>query len=533
MAGIIRASSLAMSMLRLPDGRPWGFDQREWQKRCLDDPARTKVYMAGRQVGKTSKIAAKLALLALSPFHSALYVAPRERQAQDFSKDKLAKVIASPRYKRHMSSGVMPGYILSDIDQVNAVLDKVFRNGSHIKLRYAFRSADHIRGITAKTICFDECQDLMTDHIWVILECQSSFPYNQKRTFYAGTPKTFETPLQERWDSSTQHEWMIRCGCGKWQFILRENIAVDTQCLGGPGCIGHVICSDCGRVLDLTNARWISTGNSESDIVGFRMPQMLNPVCDWHGENGIISKAHRMSEQLFANEVLALPHDAANRVFELQQLESLCNHNLSMSSYRTAPESIDVFAGIDWAEGGVSKTVLGIGAWMSDGHWKQYYAKMYDNRDMESDLNDIVNTVGRWGCRVVGADMGAGRYRNKMLIKALGNRTMVVQYHYPGAMGDQTAKVRFDRKSGIVRLNRHKTLDDVVMGVKRGEVEFPRVEQFGPFLKHLEYVREDWNSKTRQLYYDHPGSRPDDFFHVLNYSQIAGRLWRNEVHEAA
>ena len=97
-------------------------------------------------------------------------------------------------------------------------MQKRFANGSLIHFRSAHLSPDRVRGITADQLAIDEIQDILADHIPVILETISHSNY--KYQIYAGTPKTYENTLQQQWEKTTQCEFLIKCdGCNKYNFI--------------------------------------------------------------------------------------------------------------------------------------------------------------------------------------------------------------------------------------------------------------------------------------------------------------------------
>ena len=89
------------------------------------------------------------------------------------------------------------------------VFEKGFTNGSYIFLRSAFRTADRTRGISARNLTLDEIQDMLGSEIPVIMECTSHF--EDSRVLMAGTPKSFDNPIETYWLESTQNEWLVPC----------------------------------------------------------------------------------------------------------------------------------------------------------------------------------------------------------------------------------------------------------------------------------------------------------------------------------
>ena len=87
-----------------------------------------------------------------------LYVAPSAEQAKVFSIDRIKDVIdASP---------LLQAYVPNKGSVGQAVFFKKFVNFSQIRMRYAYLTADRVRGITADLLCFDMDTRVLTDKGW-------------------------------------------------------------------------------------------------------------------------------------------------------------------------------------------------------------------------------------------------------------------------------------------------------------------------------------------------------------------------------
>lgn len=94
---------------------------------------------------------------ALTNNFRSLFVAPSAEQAKVFSTDRIKDVVeASPLLK---------AYTTTKISQ--AVFFKKFINFSQIRLRYAYLTADRVRGIPADLVCYDRNAEVLTKKGWV------------------------------------------------------------------------------------------------------------------------------------------------------------------------------------------------------------------------------------------------------------------------------------------------------------------------------------------------------------------------------
>jgi phage terminase large subunit GpA-like protein len=177
-----------------------------------------------------------LELAGVRPNYTSLFVSPSAMQTKVFSVTRIDDIIdVSPALRA-----------LKDTRLTYNLLEKSFINGSKIYLRYAFLSADRIRGLSVNSLFLDEIQDLLTELLPVIEETTS----HHKSPFflYSGTPKTFDNTIEKLWSkSSTQNEWAIPCDAHTptyWNILGIKNIGKN-----GP------ICSKCGKLLNPEHPR--------------------------------------------------------------------------------------------------------------------------------------------------------------------------------------------------------------------------------------------------------------------------------------
>jgi hypothetical protein len=189
-----------------------------------------------------------------------------------------------------------------------------FSNKSKIHLRYAFLSADRIRGMSVDSILHDETQDILTDLLPVIRECSFRSKYAWFR--YSGTPKSYSNTLTKLWEASKQYKWAVKCsGCNKYDFLdSPKNVGTK-----GP------ICKGCGKSIDYKIGMWVQN-NKNGKNAGFHISQLMIDIPERQWYDKIVSKMEgptAYSKHVFYNEVLGLPYDTADSPVTRAEIESL------------------------------------------------------------------------------------------------------------------------------------------------------------------------------------------------------------------
>jgi hypothetical protein len=498
-----------------------------------NDTASASLFKFGRQTHKSTTVSNKLTLPTIKyPSYHALYVAPTGNQVSVFSTDKLDGTIKG--------SSIIQKYYVNPRTK-NQITYKEFTNLSKIYLRSAYHSADAIRGISSDMVCIDEVQDIVSDHIPVIEQCMShslakwedmtasgyKIPmhlFNSR--IYAGTPKTVENTLEVYWEKSTQNEWIISCShCKKYNYIDEENI--------GPTCL---ICRKCGKPIYYEHGQWVKM-NPSGILSGYRLPQI---VLNWINNRNnpkawkinVINTRETYSTEKFYNEVLALPYANAKNPITIQDLLAVCKPEITYLKYKDKSiEGLPVFAGIDWGKGdcanGTSYTVLCVGT-VIRGRFRIIFMKKYTGKmsDPLLQLNDILQYVSRYNCRLTLADSGDGRTSNAEMVKALGPMRFGEVFEH-GTIKD---KLRWDKKQGMYIINRSRMMTDLFMEIKRNQVDFPDMEKhFNEYKSDFLNIYTEYSEQTRMSKYDHTG--PDDAFHAYMFCRLAAMIVRGEMNQ--
>ena len=486
---------------------------------------RNQLWATSRQVGKSSSQAAKLcALGAMIPAFKALHVSPRFSQVRVFSSQRFQTMCET-------SPGMTPW--INPARHLWQVSDREFMNGSTFNFRSCYLNADAIRGITSQMLCIDEIQDIVSDAIPVIEQCQARFNYRptsplsaQRFNCYAGTHKTTSNVLNTRWNSSSQFEWLVKCEkCGHWNYLDEEVIAEDAY---------RCTKAKCREIIDMRNGRWVPAKPDFLDTCwGFRISQLMVPFRT-HGDIVAERDAPNYTRQKFYNEVLGLPFDEGELLLTPRVMSEACN-NKPMSTIseirKIASSTKNVVAGVDWGQGTSSYTVLTIGRKHLRGAFEVLYMKKFKGE--EAELNTQVKMINQIcrdaGVRWLGSDYGFGAPNNARLVGEMGwNRygahDLLLEFLYSATSAQEA---RWDGRGERYTINRSKSMGYLIDGIRTQQVEFFREEDMKEFIPDFTAIFLEYNERNNTIRYDH--STPDDAFHSVNYAIMADRQMRGEL----
>lgn len=494
----ISRSTFAEKFIRL-EGKPFSLARYPFLRQVYDDGAVDLLLKAGRQVAKSTTLCNILvAEKGCVPYHKCLYVSPTLAQTRRFSNQRYSPVIRhSPLIREHFI----------DTSVTQNVFEKSFSNGSLINFSHAFEDADAIRGISADRLCIDEVQDILWEAIPVIWETMTAS--ERKWVLYAGTPKTFDNPIEKLWQRSTQCEWCIRCpGCRHTNIPGLKNI----------GQFGYV-CAKCEKPLDVSAGEWVSLKPGAARV-GLRIPQIIMPGMKWTSLREKIDGGE-YSEGRIRNEVLGESHDVGVKPVTMADLIACSRDYLPADTKKSEYGVAHVFAGLDWAvTSGTS--VFAAGGMDNNGKFKVVYAKKYSSVDPRAVIDDVIRLCGRLNVEYLGADRGAGHTNNLLLGDRLASWTKLMEFAYVPTQKDG---MKWDSKSQCFILDRTVALDATIYKIKNQAVVFPTYDSFGKtFFPDIVGVFTEYNDYLKKIEYKHPPEIPDDFFHTLTYMLLAHQI---------
>jgi hypothetical protein len=516
--GMILASiSDIVANLLTVDQDPFSFIGREYLQGLYDpvheypDGCRNQIWLAGRQVEKSTTQAAKsIALGVMRKSYKTLYVAPRFEQVRVFSQQRFKPMCEdSP----NLAPWIRPSRTLWQVSS------REFVNGAFFNFRSCYLSADNARGITCHHLNVDEIQDIVSDAIPVLEECQSHATPDLRFRSYAGTPKTTSNVLSRRFENSCQFEWHTKCvACNHWNF-LDERIVGDT-------CF---VCTRCGREIDPKVGQFIPMRPSLLDKCwGFRISQLMVP---FQSHADIVAKRDdpNYSRQKYFNECLGLAYDEGQLVLTEAVMREACNPEVPMQTIQQCRELADrgvpLFGGVDYGPGegdNPSYTVLTIGWWHTSGYFQVLWMRRLvgDDSNLARQTGVINQLFSDARVRWMGADWGFGAAINKQLIHEHGwhrvsaNRCLL-EYQY----GGQKAFATWNDAAQRYIIDRNQGMEKLIDSVRTGQLRFFRVEEMAEFIDDFTTIHVEFDEKRNTRKYDH--DLPDDAFHSVNYAYMA------------
>lgn len=493
----IRPSYFVEKILKI-NGKPFSLEGRDYLRKIYDGAYNSFLLKAGRQVEKSTTLAARMIAYALLiPHFQQLYVSPSAEQTRTFSSQKLLEFINSSEF-------IQKYYVNSSV--ARRVYERSFTNGSRIMLAYAFLTADRIRGKSADAVYIDEIQDILYDNIPVIEETMSHSSYGHR--VYAGTPKHQQTTIEFFWDRSTQTEWVIKCEhCNNWNIIDERNL----QPKG-------LVCNKCGRLINPKNGLWVDMV-SDAYIKAIRLPQVIAPWISW---DSIWRKYMEYPKAKFYNEVLALPYsDVANVLTREDLIKASDNYPLLEKYDPVVLYNMPTYMGIDWSTSTSdtgSYTAVVIGTFIN-GKFRVVYMKRYQGLEIEITMamKDIIRLAREFHVKLIGADWGVGSGgANATIREALGNESKLFELFEMYYSANQKEIIKWDNKGNKFILNRTETLTNTFMAIKRVEITFPRYSDWSHLSEDFLNVFVDYNKNNVIMYNKAPG-KTDDLLHALNF----------------
>ncbi len=389
-------------------------------------PKRTLLYTA-RQVAKSTYEASDGVLQSnCIPNFKTIYVTPLFEQARRLSTDRVRKFIDQSPIK----------HLFSSSKTENSVLRKTFLNGSVMHFTFALLDADRTRGLSGDKLCFDEIQDMMSEHIPVINECMSHSPW--KLTQFAGTPKTPENTISKLWSDSSQAEWVIPCRACRKDNICSSKFDLD-KIIGRHWTPGEdkpflgTVCAKCRRLIDPADGYWLHRYPERRwKFAGYHIPQPIMHIhySDPEAWSELLAKregAGNYTPAKYFNEVLGEACGTGYQLVSMDELKSAStlpwdnDPRNPAEPLKHSPKYMMRVLAIDWGGGGedeISLTAMAVLGYLPNGQIHVIWGRrLMTPHDHLGEAEMCLEVYKKFKCHFLVHDYsGAGSLRETFLV---------------------------------------------------------------------------------------------------------------------
>ena len=339
-------------------------------------------------------------------------------------------------------------------------------------------------------------------------------------TWYTGTPKTFSNTIQQKWDQSSQNEWIIKCPhCGQYQVLGIKNLSPTA-----------FLCRKCRMDLGkecIINGFWKPL-QPDKKLKGFRISQLMVP---WITAPDIWAKYTTYSLDKFHNEVLGRSYENASKPFTPLMLGQISANHLTL--YNRADGQFanrPVYMGVDWGTGEKSFTVVKIYSRNDEGKFQMIYIKRYavgEELEVDYQMRDICYLMDSFKiCKAV-VDWGFGYDRYKKLQQIFGHDRVTACYY----SFNQRAKKSYDQEQQRWIVNRTQVIQEYVNDIANMRIIWPGASKaefpwlYDHHLAEQAEYRKAKSGRSEDLMYTHPEGSPDDGVHAGVYARLAEEIY--------
>lgn len=496
---------------------------------CKDYPqgSRNQIWCTSRQCEKsTSMVGKSISLGVIYDAYKTLFISPRFDQVSVFSGQRFKPMAED--------SPVLQDNFLDTARCLWQVGQREFTNRSFFNFKSCYATADGSRGITANHLAIDEIQDIISDNIPVLEECQSHYGWDtglRTRT-YAGTPKSLNNTITKRYNESAQFEMLTKCqACNHWNYA-------DEKIIG----LHYYICTKCGKeIFPKLHGQWIPMKPEMLEKCwGFRITQIAVPF-KTHADIKEKMDDPLVSQAKFYNECLGLPYDSGEMVLTDSALRQACDDRSMIDPPQVKLLSRNgqhkIFAGLDHGSGegdSPSYTALALGWFNPSGKFDILFVKKFYGKDASlSTQPELIDKL----CQEAGvlgmmADWGFGAHQNARLVDEFGwswdiGEKVLMQCQYVNSRAFST----FDEASYRYHIDRTASMERTITAIKNGQLRFFSWNDFSRrpdvFKDDFTSIFIEYNETTGRSKFDHIDN--DDCFHAVSYCymaalQFAGKL---------
>jgi len=501
----------------------------------LDMPPST-VIKAGRQISKSTALAALDIILHVIPHFHTLYVAPRGEQSKKQSTERVDAFLHMSPIKALLQGGL----------NNQSVGQKNYAQQAKAYYTNAYLDCGRTRGISSDFNMFDEVDDISSEFFKIINETLAASRYAV--AMYTGTPTTTDAPLQYRWERSSQGEWVIPCQHHSPSYWNICRVDQDLLKMLKPQ---GLCCTKCGRELDTRLGQWVHAYPERVVTeVGYHMPQVIFPLhCEPDPVTGSRRKWVEIMQEfnsgedrtLFYNEKLGEAFDTRVTLITLPELRRasgkipLLHNTLNTARARIRQKGyVAIGQGIDWGGNGisgVSLTAQSVLGFLPDLSFDVLYTEKLTGEYGHGEEAERVRLVNQTlNCGFLAHDFaGAGGVRETLLLQGGFNPRTLYRMVYASERKKGLVTYTDSPPRGFYIVDKPRAITFVLECIRRGLIRFPVWEYWEQCANDFTSLREARRSSTRgsNIYLiDRKPSRSDDVVHSVVYAALA--YWHSQ-----
>jgi hypothetical protein len=526
-AGLNNLAEWLVRHTTLPDGRPWGYKDHEFQVQIADDMSRRMTVKKCSQVGLSELSVRKtLAYMANVLGQHIIYTLPTSKFAGHFAKTRFDPVIAGSKVLRDM--------VNRDVDSTE--VKQIGSNFLYIKGTMGQSAAI---SVPASMVVQDEV-DFCDQNVLTTYASRLRHAEEGGFLWKFSTPTVKGYGISAAFELSDQRVYMCKCRCGyedvpdfdrdmrvpghdidfsKFHKDMLQDKSIPWQA-------AVMCCPKCGEpwpLEDPERRRWVATRTEVSDHTGYWVRPWDAPK--YNTAYGILSQAELYESHAdWKNFVLGEEHeDTENSV----SLDTVVKNTVLEWVNPDVGGSGCVF-GCD--VGKVSNIVIGKPTSNKDG-WLDviYMERIVSEGDGRNVADRIIWLAKKFGC--IRGVVDAMPDFTTALSVVEGLPTGVAYANYYTEVDPKKMSMVSVKDDRILHSNRTKTISALVQAINNGFVRFPRHDEMRLMKDHLTNMKKvrrvsSYGGDDKEFWVK---TGPDHYAHALNYAMIAARTIRDGI----
>lgn len=483
-----------------------------------------------RQFGKSTSIGSRqLILPRLIPGWNAAYICPHNEHRETYA-NKLRDLETSGNFPK-VDGKFKNNMYYKEFPVAGGI--------GHLYLLRVLTSVAPTRGKTTDENVFDEYQLFNPDFEPELepMQTNSDCPIR----IYSGTSTWIDSPLEARYQGSSQGTWYIRThrdgkyiDCGDPEQVMS---------MMGPE---RPICPFTKWPLDVTDGFFVHKSPSllAENRIGIHVPQIIIPefANEFKYYAKILIASKSTDQNKFIQEYLGIPCESGQREITELRLQQLCTLTDSPEDRRAKAEKgyyKYVVSGCDWGGSEYDpvfriKTSFTVHAMMGlapDNGWDVIHMKRYPGMSYMQVASDIIKNHKYYKGFALGSDSGGGMAYNSFL-RSSGDipveRHMIFQY---GGLPNtpMLAPVKSQNAINLFLLNRGESLSSLFSDLNRDPfaIRFPAWSESREYLMDmLNVMRVIAETRGGVSWFQHHRNptKADDFLHAINYCRVVAKV---------